>query len=168
MQIVVSILGGILIVYLFFNGLAELGISTAGMNPLLRRRRKKWKERSRNPIYNIESPLEMTALLMVAAAGGGAGLNAESKREILRLFESEFRLGGKHASELLIASEYLLQDGIEFRNNFKEIMRKSLRNFTPEQRASAVSMIERIADMDKTGNPARAELAATIKRCLKG
>jgi hypothetical protein len=166
MQIVVSILGGILIVYLFFNGLAELGIGTAGLNPILRYRRRKWKERSRNPLYNIDSPMEMTALLMVAAAKDATGLNTESKHEILRLFESEFRLSGKHASELLIASEYLLGDGSELRDHLKEIMKKSLRNFTREQAASALSMIEYIARLDKTGNPATTKLLTNIKKLL--
>lgn len=166
MQIVVSILGGILIVYLFFNGLAELGIVTAGMNPILRYRRKKWKERSRNPIYNIENPMEMAALLMIAAARGDAGLNTESRQEILRLFESEFRLSRKHASELFIASDYLHGDGTELRNNLKQVMQKSLCNFTPDQAASAVSMIGRIADIDKAWNPTKKQLVEKIKESL--
>lgn len=168
MQIVVSILGGILIVYLFFNGLAELGIRTAGLNPILRYRRRKWKERSRNPIYNIDSPMEMTALLMVAVGGGGRGLTPEAKHEILRLFETEFHLDRKHASGLLIASEYLLGDGSELRNDLKQVMQKSLRRFTREQAASALSMVQCIAGMDKTAKPATRELATKIKGYLGG
>jgi hypothetical protein len=166
MQIAVSILGGILIVYLFFSGLAELGIGSAGLNPILRYRRRKWKERSRNPLYNIDSPMEMTALLMVAASNDETGLNTESKQEILRLFESEFRLNRKHASELLIASEYLLGDGSELRDHLKAVMKKSLRNFTPEQAASAVTMIGHVARLDTTRNPLTADLMKKLKRYL--
>jgi hypothetical protein len=168
MQIIVSILGGILIVYLFFNGLAELGISSSGLNPILRYRRKKWKERSRNPLYNIDSPLEMTALLMVAVAKSGGDINPGAKLRILTLFQDVLRLSRKDATGLLIGSAYLLQDGIELRNNLKQVMQNSLKRFTPEQAASAKSMIERIAGLDTTWNPAKEQLLAKIKEYLSG
>ncbi|HEX5055427.1 MAG TPA: hypothetical protein VFX02_02910 [Gammaproteobacteria bacterium] len=166
MQIVVSILGGILIVYLFFNGLAELGISTSGMNPILRYRRRKWKELSRNPIYNIESPLEMTALLLVAIAKTGGDIHPGAKLRILTLFQDVFHLDKKDAAALLIASTYLLQDGVELHGNLKQVMQKSLQHFTPEQAASANSMIERIAGLDTTWNPAKEQLLEKIKNIL--
>src|SRR5688572_9939102 len=111
MQIVMGVLGGIVTVLLFFSGLVELGVSPSTLNPFLRQRRKKWKnQHNRNPIYNIESPMEMAALLMVAVAKSGGDLGPEAKLGILKLFEDEFHLSKKDASALIIASVYLLRD----------------------------------------------------------
>lgn len=163
MQILVGTLGGILVVFLFFRGLTELGISLSGLNPVLRTRRKHWKNQCRNPIYQIDNPMEMTALLMVAAAKGGSDMHLEEKHEILRLFEDGFHLSSKDASALLISSAYLLGDGSELRNNLKQVMQKCLKNFTREQSRAALSMIDRVASLDRSGK----ELVVKIKECLR-
>jgi hypothetical protein len=45
-------------------------------------------------------------------------------------------------------------------------MQKSRKHFTPEQAASAMSMIERIAGVDTAWNPAKEQLLEKIKNIL--
>jgi hypothetical protein len=166
MQNLVGVLGGIIAVWLFFRGFAELGIRLSDLHPALRQRRKKYQALCRNPLYNIESPLEMTALLLVAAGNSGKP-GTETRQATLRLFQDKFHLSNKDASALLISSTWLLQDGMELRNNLQSVMQRSLRNFTREQQASALAMIEHITSLDKTGNPVPVELASKLKELLK-
>jgi hypothetical protein len=167
MNILVGVLGGIVTVLLFFRGLAELGINRSDLNPLLWHRRKQWKKQyNTNPIYNIESPMEMAALLLVAVAKSDGDISAAKKFAILALFTDEFHLCNKDAAALLIASVYLLQDGSELRNNLKRALQKSLLSFTREQATSALSMIDRVADLDINANPEKKELVAKIKEHL--
>lgn len=167
MNILAGILGGI-VLWLFFRGFAELGISLNGLNPLLRRRRMRWLDQLNiNPLYNLKSPMEMTALLLVAVARNNDGeICMAARQALLRLFEGKFHLNKKDASALLIFSFYILQDGAELRLNLKRIMQKSLRQFTPEQAASALSMIDYIANFDKTANPVKEELVEKIRNAF--
>jgi uncharacterized tellurite resistance protein B-like protein len=110
----------------------------------------------------------MTALLLAAVAENNNGeIGTAEKQALLRLFEDKFHLNKKDASALLVYSFYILQDGRELRLNLKQVMQKSLRLFTPEQTASALSMIGYIAGLDKTVNMAKDELMARIKTILK-
>jgi uncharacterized tellurite resistance protein B-like protein len=169
MNILAGILGGI-VLWLFFRGFAELGISLGHLSPLLRHRRMRWLDQhgNTNPLYNIKSPLEMSALLLVAVAKNNNGeIGTAEKQALLRLFEDTFHLNKKDASALLIYSFYILQDGSELRQNLNQVLQKSRRQFTPEQTASALSMIDHIADLDKTRNPVKDELIQKIKEYLK-
>jgi hypothetical protein len=167
MNILAGILGGI-VLWLFFRGFAELGISLNGLNPLLRHRRLRWLDQHNiNPLYNIQSPMEMTAVLLVAVAKNNDGeIGTAEKKALLRLFEGKFHLNEKDAAALLIYSFYILRDDSELRLNLKRVMQKSLRQFTPEQAASALSMIQHVAGLDKTVNPAKEVLVAKIKEYL--
>jgi hypothetical protein len=167
MQNLVGVFGGIIAVWLFFRGFAELGIRLSDLHPALRHRRKKYQALCRNPLYNIESPLEITALLLVAVANTDHGMKPATRLKILRCFEDAFHLNKKDASVLLIFSEWLLQDGTEPRENLKQVMQKCLRRFTREQAGSTLSMIERIADIDKTWSPAKKQLVEKIKEGLR-
>src|SRR5687767_6280000 len=83
MNILAGILGGI-VLWLFFRGFAELGISLSDLNPLLRNRRMRWLDQhNTNPLYNIKSPLEMTALLLVAVAKNNDGEIATAEKQAL-------------------------------------------------------------------------------------
>jgi uncharacterized tellurite resistance protein B-like protein len=165
MNILAGILGGI-VLWLFFRGFAELGINLRDLNPLLRRRRMRWlNQHNTSPLYNIKSPLEMTALLLVAVAKNNDGeIGTAEKHALLRLFEDKFHLNKRDSSELLIYSFFILQDGSELRQNLQQVLQKSLRRFTPAQLASAISMIDSIA---KPVNPVTAELVSKIKKLLK-
>jgi uncharacterized tellurite resistance protein B-like protein len=168
MNILAGILGGI-VLWLFFRGFAELGIGLSGLNPMLRRRRLRWLDQHNiNPLYNIKSPMEMTAVLLVAVAKNNDGeIGTAEKHALLRLFEDKFHLDKKDASALLIYSFYILRDGSSLRLSLKQIMQRSLRHFTPEQAASALSMIDHIAGLDKAVNRAKEDLLTNIKQYLR-
>jgi uncharacterized tellurite resistance protein B-like protein len=168
MHILIGVLGSIITVLVLLNRLAELGIDLGGLNPFLWYRRSKWKNQYRgNPIYNIESPMEMAALLMVAVAKSDGDMSSEEKRAILKLFGDEFHLSKKEASALMIASVYLLQDGSELRENLKRAIQNSIDKFSREQAGSTLTLIDQVANLDGTGNSMKEELVAKIKESLQ-
>ena len=96
------------------NRLACAGIDLRALNPFAWYRRRKWsKQYNGNPIYQIANPMEATALLLAAIAKSEGDISAEQKRELLTIFEKEFHLSKKGASELLVATTHMLGDGQE-------------------------------------------------------
>ncbi len=149
MHVVLGILGALVTILILLHRLAEAGVDLGGLNPFLWQRRRRWRKKFEgNPIYQLDSPMEVTALLMAATAKIDGDMSAEQKRKILSLFVAEFHLSRRDAAGLLISSTYLLGDGEELRNNLEKVLTRSLEKFTDEQARSAVELIEKVAQTD--------------------
>ena len=138
MHIILGLLGTIVTILVLLNRLAEAGIDLGGLNPYLWQLRRKWKQQYQgNPLYRLQSPMDSTAVLMVAAAKADGDVAREEKSALLSLFETEFNLAKKDAARLLISSAHLLDDGTELRASVSKFLAPSRDRFTEEQARSA-------------------------------
>ena len=86
MHIMLGILAVATAVVLLFNRLTKAGIDLYGLNLFLWNRRRKWRKvYEGNPIQKIESSMDATAVLMVAAAKADGDLTSESKDLLITL-----------------------------------------------------------------------------------
>lgn len=126
--------------------LDRLGIDLGGLNPWAWRRRRNWRKKyTANPVFSIDSPMQTTALLVVATAKADGDMSAEEKQAIQAAFESTFQLSAKDASGLFLASAHLLGTGEEVRAQLKRVIDPSRDKFSDEQARSAVELLEQIA-----------------------
>ena len=96
MHIILGALGTIVTILILLNRLADAGIDLGGLNPYLWNRRRKWRNQYEgNPVFKIESPMDATAILMVAATKADGDMTKEEKNLLLHLFETEFKLSKK-------------------------------------------------------------------------
>lgn len=168
MHIVLGILGTIVTILVLLNQLAQNGIDLGGLNPFLWRRRRRWqKQLEGNPVYRLESPLDVTALLVTAVAKCDGDMSSDEKRLILDLFRTEFRQSKKEAAELLIASAYLLGNGEELRANLEKVLKPSLENFTKEQAQAAMALLAKVSDVDPAEYELKHELVGRIGKILQ-
>jgi len=141
-----AILGAIVSILILLNRLANAGIDLGGLNPFLWHRRKKWKDKLEgNPIYQMDSSMDVVALYMLAVVKADGDISKEDKDHILNLFESEFNLSPKEASSLLISSSHLLGNGEEVQDNVDKVFERSLPNFTESQIKSTQELIRKAA-----------------------
>jgi hypothetical protein len=167
MHVLLGLLGSIITILILLNRLAEAGIDLGGLNPFLWRRRRKWLQKYEgDPIYKLDDPMDVTALLMVAVAKSDGDMTQGEKKQILQLFREEFHLSPRDASDLMVASVYLLKDGFELRANIRRVLAPSLEKFTPAQAGSALDLIDRIARFDRAGSEPKQELVNDIGACL--
>lgn len=167
MHVILGVLGTVVTILVLLNRLAEAGIDLGGLNPFLWRRRRKWQNHyDGDPIYKINQPLDATALLMVAVAKSDGDMSSEEKKCILAMFQTEFHLSKREASDLMVASVYLLKDGAELHSNLPKVIAPSLGEFTQEQSESAISLIQQISKIDCEQNEIKEELVRNIGSCL--
>ena len=167
MHIILGMLGTIVTILWLLHRLAEMGIDLGGLNPWLWQRRRRWKTQfEANPIFAIESPLEATALLLLAVAKADGDMSSIEKRELLGVFEGEFGLSKRDAAGLLVASSHLLGKGDEVRDNLAGVLDASLANFSDEQSRSAVELMRRIAQVDGPPTEMQNELMANASEIL--
>ncbi len=167
MHIVLGILGTIVTILVLLNRLADAGIDLRGLNPFLWQRRRRWRNQLEgDPIYRVTSPMDVTALLMVAVAKSDGDMSSEEKKKILEMFQNEFHLTRRDAADLMVASVYLLKDGSELRANLSKVMEPSLAKFTAEQIDSATSLISQVGKIDPQPNEIRESLVKDICNIL--
>jgi hypothetical protein len=156
MHIILGILGTIVTILWLLHRLAEMGVTLGGLNPFLWNRRRKWtKYHDANPIYKVDSPMDVTALLMTAVAKADGDMSSEEKQALLSMFQNEFNLDKKESAALLVASSHLLGKGDEVRDNLKGVLKPSQESFTAEQAQSAIDLLNKIAGV--TGSPSHAQ-----------
>jgi len=166
-HIILGVLGSIITILILLNRLAEAGIDLGGLNPFLWQRRRKWQKKLQgNPIYQIESPLDLTALLATATAKSDGDMSSEEKRALLSLFQKEFSMSKKDAAELLIASAYLLGNGEDLRTNLEKVINPGISSFTQEQAMSATSLLNEICAIDSSAGELKREFVGRVKDIL--
>lgn len=167
MHVILGALGTIVTILILLNRLAEAGIDLGGLNPFLWHRRRKWQNLyDGDPIFKLNQPMDVTALLMVGVAKSDGDMSSEEKHGILNMFQSEFHLSKRDASDLMIASVHLLKDGADLKTNLPKVITPSLDTFTQEQMESAVSLIKRVAAIDGEQNEMRNEMVHRIVKLL--
>ncbi|MEM7252703.1 MAG: hypothetical protein AAF493_14910 [Pseudomonadota bacterium] len=168
MHIILGFLGTLVTVLILLNRLADAGIDLAGLNPFLWHRRRAWRRKyTGSPIYQLTSPMETTALLMVTVAKLEGDLSREQKRLILFLFESEFHLERREAASLLTATAHILDDVAAVRDNLEKVVSPSRPNFSPEQSASTIELVKRVGAHDSPLDSAQHDFVVALKKSLQ-
>ena len=148
MHIVLALLGTIVTILVLLNRLAEAGIDLGGLNPFTWSRRRKWKKMYQgNPIYQFTDPMEVTSILMVAVAKIDGDLSSEEKKKIKQLYEEEFKLSRREATELMVSSAHILGDGTELKENLKKVIAPSLDKYTKEQVEATFQLLNQVASI---------------------
>jgi len=146
MHVILGILGStITILYM----LDRLGIDLGGMNPFYWYRRRAFaKKYGSDPIYSVEDPVHVAALLIIGAAKLDGDLTAEQKRTAQALFESEFSLDAREASQLFGSAAHLLAAPQLIDDQLGKFADRNINRFTADQAQSLVDMMQRVASAD--------------------
>lgn len=154
MHIILSFLGVVVTLLFILHRLAEMGIGLGGLNPFWWRRRRAWRRKyDANPVFSLEDPKEIAALLVVGVAKIDGDMSAEEKRAMPAEFEHTFSIDAREAAELVASSAYLLGDADVLRSQLDGVLGNCRERFTSAQVDSVLAMMERIAGLG--GGPTR-------------
>lgn len=147
--------------------LEKLGVDIGWLNPWAWKRRRAWaKQYHANPAFSLESPMEVVALLLLATAKIDGELSLEEKNALKAMFETNFTLSAKDAAALFAASAHLLADGVEVCKRPKDVLARSLNQFSLQQKQSTVELLDRIASVGGAPSDIQSEYIASIKGVL--
>jgi hypothetical protein len=106
MHVLLGLLGSLITILYILD---RLGFDLAGMNPFYWRRRRAWaKKYEGDPIYSVEDPIEVAAILIIGVARLEGDLSAEQKRVAQEQFASAFSMDARAAAQLLGSASHLL------------------------------------------------------------
>ena len=164
MHIILAFLGVVVTILVLLNKLQENGIDVGWLNPFSWHRRRKYRiEHDSNPAFKLDSPMEVAALYMVAVAKVDGDLSKEQKARILSLFQSEFHLTQKEASDLLGSSVHVLGQNEDVFLNPQKVIERAYDKFEPEQSQSVAFLIDEVAQVEGSSSSAQNALISKIK-----
>ena len=164
MHIILSVLGAVITILILLNRLEANGIDIGWLNPFAWKRRRDWaKKYHANPVYSLDNPMEITALIMVALAKSEGEISAEQKREILSKFQEVFHLSESAASELFSSITFLLKEDISAIKSTDKLLGPSGDKFTPEQASSSISLFKYISSLEGPENNYQKEVIRSFE-----
>ncbi|MCF2858386.1 TerB family tellurite resistance protein [Pseudoalteromonas sp. SMS1] len=166
MHIILGVLGALLTILFLLNRLSETGFDIGWLNPFSWHRRRKFrKHHDLNPVFKLDSPLDVAALLATGVVKVDGDITATQKAALLQTFESEFRVDKEEAKDLLTSSVYLIGNGQAFFSKPAKSIERSFDKFTPEQVSSVIRLLDKMSQID---GPATAIQTQYIKNAVKG
>lgn len=146
MHILIAFLGSLVTVFYLLD---RLGIDIGGFNPFHWRRKRAWsRQYHSDPIYSVEDPLHVAALLILGAAKLDGIVSAEQKRVALQRFEAVFSLDDKESSELVGSAIHLLGAPQIIDAQLDGLAEKNKNCFTQEQADSMVELMAEVVSAD--------------------
>jgi uncharacterized tellurite resistance protein B-like protein len=145
--------------------LQRAGLDLNALNPFLWYRRAQWRKLyGSKPLYSLDQPMDVAALLLLATAKCEGEVSAEQKKFLLQIFKQEFHLSDKEATALLASSAYLLRDELYIASQLEKVLARSKQAFTPEQAESTIELMQRLSWLDGEPNYEQAKLIDNTKQ----
>ena len=164
MHVILGLLGTIVTILYLLHRLADMGIDLAGLNPFYWRRRRAWaKKYEGDPIYAIEDPMEIAAIVIVAVAKIEGDVTAEQKKMLLAEFANRFSLSDREASQLLGSTTHLLGQPQIIENQLDGLFERNKDLFSTDQAESLTSMMHKVASAEGTPSEAQVALMTNVR-----
>jgi uncharacterized tellurite resistance protein B-like protein len=169
MHIVIAVITAIAGLLWALNSLQRSGFHFSSLNPFLAYRRWQWSRSfGLRPIYKLERPMDVAAVLLLGVAKADGAITSDQKRELLALFQSEFAISRDEASDLLLASSHLIRDEIYIVDHLDKILARSAERFEPDAVASLLGMMRKVAALDGSVNGEQQKLIDATERYFAG
>lgn len=147
------------------NSLQRSGFHFSSLNPFLAYRRWQWRKTyGGKPIYKLDRPMDVAAVLLLGVAKADGDITSDQKRELQAMFQSEFDLTRDQAADLLLASSHLIRDEIYIVDNLDKVLERSIERFEPGAGESLIRMMRTVALLDGSINGEQQKLIEATER----
>ena len=165
MHIVLGVLSTVAGLIWAIVALQRSGFDPASLNPFLWYRRSQWRKKyGTSPIFNIENPMDVAAILILGTAKCEGEISTEQKQLVQSIFETEFKLDRDTAADLLLASSHLIRDEIYLLDKLDKILARSCHLFTPEQSRSLLSLMQKVGALESGINEEQRKLILATEK----
>jgi uncharacterized tellurite resistance protein B-like protein len=169
MHIVIAVITALAGLLWALNALQRSGFQLSSLNPFLAYRRWQWRKTyGGRPIYKLDRPMDVAAVLLLGIAKADGEITSDQKRELLALYQSEFSISRDEASDLLLASSHLIRDEIYLVDNLDKVLERSAERFEPDAVSSLLAMMRKIAALDGSINTEQQKLIDATERYFAG
>lgn len=131
MAVILEILGLIITFTMAMEALRRFGIDVGWLNPLAFFRRRAWKKKtSTPPLYALEHPVDVVAVLALAMVQATGAVTVEQKEGVLALLRQHLGLADPDANSLWLASSHMLRNRPLAVSEVPAVLERSADKFT--------------------------------------
>jgi uncharacterized tellurite resistance protein B-like protein len=146
---IIALLGALAGLFWAMSSLQRSGLDFNSLNPFLMYRRWQWKKiYGVKPLYNLESTMEVAAVLLLGVAKADGEITSNQKSHLLGVFEEEFQISREQASDLLLAASHLIRNEIYLVDGLAHILERTASKFTPKLVSTLLKMMRESAAQD--------------------
>ncbi len=161
MHVILGILGSIVTILYMLD---RLGIDLGGLNPFYWRRRRAWAKRYQgDPIYSVEDPMDVAALLIVGAAKLNGDVSSEQKQLAIRKFASTFSMNPGDAADLYASAVHLIGAPQVIDKQLSGVIDKNKGLYTNEQAESILELMSEVVAADGDATQAQLDLVESVR-----
>jgi len=161
MHVIIGLLGGLVTIFYLLD---RLGIDIGGLNPFhVYRRYAFTKKMGADPIYSIEDPVHVAALLIIGTAKLDGDITTEQKETAQNLFSTHFSIDPKESSGLFGSAAHLLDAPQLLGTQLEQLADINSDRFSPEQVTSLLEMMGKVATADGEPSEAQKEFIESIR-----
>jgi uncharacterized tellurite resistance protein B-like protein len=145
--------------------LQRTGNRPESFNPLRWLHRYRWRKvYGSHPLYALENPTEVAAVLLTEVARCEGRISPELNHALQQIFRHEFRLNSDAASRLVQASTRLLEDQDNLAEHLAPILDASSHSVSRGQASSLLSLMTRVATLESVLNEEQRRLILATER----
>ena len=127
-------------------------------------RRYQWNRNySRKPLHSLSEPMDVVAVLLLGVAKCEGEISAEQKKQLLGIFEHEFKISPDEASDLLLASAHLIRNEIYLVDQIDKVLERSLARFTDAHIRTVDKLMMRVASIEGQPNEEQIKLIEAVR-----
>ena len=165
MHVLIGVLTAIAGLIWAFVALQRTGVAFSPVSPFTWYRRVQWQRRfNQKPLYSLKDPVDVAAALLLGISKCEGEVTADQKRALQSIFEQEFHLSAKDASDLLVASAFLLRDEVYILDNLPKILDSSANGFTPTMISSLLALMRRVGTLEGPLNDEQEKLITATEQ----
>jgi uncharacterized tellurite resistance protein B-like protein len=151
------------------SSLQRSGFDLNSLNPFLAYRRWQWRRTyGGRPIYKLDRPMDVAAVLLLGIAKADGEITSDQKRELQAMFQNEFSISRDEAADLLLASSHLIRDEIYLVDHLDKILDRSAGRFEPDAVGSLLGMMRKVAVLDGSVNAEQQKLIDATETYFAG
>jgi uncharacterized tellurite resistance protein B-like protein len=165
MHIVIAAITAVAGLLWALHSLTQAGFHFSSLNPFAAYRRWQWRRTyGGKPIYNLDRPMDVAAVLLLGVAKADGDITSDQKRELQSIFQSEFEISRDEAADLLLASSHLMRDVIYIVDHLDKILERSAKKFEDENVSSLLRLMRKVAALDGSINAEQQKLIDATER----
>ena len=161
MHVIIGLLGGLVTIFYLLD---RLGVDIGGLNPFYWYRRYAFaKKFGADPVYSIEDPVHIAALLVIGTAKLDGDITSGQKETALELFATSFSIDAKEASGLFGSAAHLLDAPQLVSTQLEKLADRNGERFSPDQVRSLIEMMHKVDAADVRASSKQEEFIESIQ-----
>ena len=163
MGIVLQILGLVITFTMAMEALRRFGIDVGWLNPLTFFHRRAWRKKvSTPPLYALDHPVDVVAVLALATVQTTGAITVEQKAGVQALLRDHLALSDSDASNLRVASAHLLRNRPLDVSELPAVLAQSADKFTDYHLQTLKGVMRSAALIEPPINPAQQQLMDAV------